>query len=46
MLVSQLNNVQRMINQADQKIGKDAFDRFADLQDELAKAQAEFAKMK
>jgi len=46
MLVSQLNNVQRMINQADQKIGKDAFDRFADLQDELAKAQAEFAKVK
>ena len=46
MLLNQLNNVQRMIGQADQKIGKDAYDRFADLQQELAKVQAEFAKFK
>jgi photosystem II stability/assembly factor-like uncharacterized protein len=45
MLVDQLNNVQRMIGQADQKVGKDAYDRFSDLQQELARLQAEFAKM-
>jgi photosystem II stability/assembly factor-like uncharacterized protein len=45
MLVSQLNNVQRMIGQADQKVGKDAYDRFGDLQAELARLQAEFAKI-
>ena len=45
MLIDQLSNVQRMISQADQKIGKDAYDRFSDLQQELAKLQAEFAKM-
>ena len=45
MLVDQLNNVQRMIGQADQKVGKDAYDRFSDLQQQLAKLQAEFAKM-
>ncbi|MCC7034655.1 MAG: hypothetical protein IT179_17675 [Acidobacteria bacterium] len=46
MLATQLNNIQRMVTQADQKIGKDAFDRFADLQKELASVQAEFAKVK
>jgi hypothetical protein len=45
MLVDQLNNVQRMIGQADQKVGKDAYDRFGDLQTELARLQAEFAKL-
>ena len=45
MLIDQLSNVQRMISQADQKIGKDAYDRFSDLQQELAKLQAEFAKV-
>ena len=33
MLLSQLQNVQRMIGGADQKIGKDAIDRFSDLTD-------------
>lgn len=46
MLATQLNNVQRMVTQADQKIGKDAYDRFGDLQKELTKLQAEFAKVK
>ena len=45
MLINQLQNVQRMIGQADQKVGKDAYDRFGDLQTELAKLQAEFAKI-
>jgi hypothetical protein len=45
MLISQLQNVQRMIGQADQKVGKDAYDRFGDLQTELAKLQAEFARV-
>ncbi|MCC7123378.1 MAG: hypothetical protein IT178_00910 [Acidobacteria bacterium] len=44
-LVTQLNNVQRMVNQADQRIGKDAYDRLADLQDELEKVLAEFKKL-
>lgn len=45
MLLSQFNNVQRMIGQADQKIGKDAMDRFGDLMKELAAVQAEFKKI-
>jgi len=45
MLISQLQNVQRMVGQADQKVGKDAYDRFGDLQNELARLQAEFAKV-
>jgi hypothetical protein len=45
MLISQLQNVQRMVGQADQKVGKDAYDRFGDLQNELARLQAEFAKI-
>jgi photosystem II stability/assembly factor-like uncharacterized protein len=45
MLVNQLQNVQRMVGQADQKIGKDAYDRFGDLQTELARVQGEFSKI-
>ncbi|MCC7242676.1 MAG: hypothetical protein IT180_12175, partial [Acidobacteria bacterium] len=45
MLITQLNNIQRMIGQADQKVGKDAYDRFGDLQQALAKLQAEFAQV-
>ena len=45
MLISQFNNVQRMIGSADQKIGKDAMDRFGDLLKELAAVQAEFKKV-
>ena len=33
MLIDQLSNIQRMITQADQKIGKDAYDRYADLKE-------------
>jgi hypothetical protein len=34
-LIDQLANVYRMIGEADQKIGRDAFTRFADLRKEL-----------
>ena len=45
MLVDQLGTVQRMVSQADQKVGKDAYDRFGDLQTELARLQAAFKKL-
>ena len=45
MLINQLQNVQRMVSQADQKIGKDAHDRFGDLQTELARIQSELQKI-
>ena len=45
MLITQLNNIQRMIGQADQQQRKDAYDRFGDLQQALAKLQAEFAQV-
>ena len=45
MLVDQLSNVQRMITQADQKVGKDAYDRYADLVKELAMLEAQFKKI-
>jgi hypothetical protein len=45
MLISQLNNVNRMAGQADQKIGKDAHDRFNDLMKELQALQAEFKQL-
>jgi hypothetical protein len=45
MLLNQFNNVQRMIGQADQKIGKDAVDRYNDLMKELAAVQAEFKRV-
>jgi hypothetical protein len=44
MLISQLQNVSRMVGQADQKIGKDAVDRFNDLLKELQAVQAEVKK--
>lgn len=42
MLLNQFNNVQRMIGQGDQRIGKDAVDRYTDLMKDLAAVQAEF----
>jgi photosystem II stability/assembly factor-like uncharacterized protein len=45
MLINQLQNVQRMVGQADQKIGKDAYDRYGDLQKELAAVQAQVTKL-
>jgi hypothetical protein len=42
MLINQLQNVARMIGQADQKIGKDAVDRYNDLVKELQALQAQF----
>ena len=45
MLIDQLSNVQRMITQADQKVGKDAYDRYADLVKEMAAIEAELKKI-
>ena len=45
MLVAQLGNIQRMITQADQKVGKDAYDRYADLVKELAAVEAQLKKL-
>jgi photosystem II stability/assembly factor-like uncharacterized protein len=45
MLISQLQNVQRMVGQADQKVGKDAIDRFNDLHKELQSLQAAVQKV-
>ena len=45
MLIDQLQNVQRMIGQADQKVGKDAYDRYADLVKEMAAIEAELKKI-
>jgi photosystem II stability/assembly factor-like uncharacterized protein len=44
MLLSQLNNVQRMVGNADQRLGKDAVDRLDDLAKELAALKAEFTQ--
>jgi photosystem II stability/assembly factor-like uncharacterized protein len=41
MLINQLQNIARMLNQADQKVGKDAYERFADLEKELAAVKTE-----
>ena len=45
MLIDQLSNIQRMITQADQKIGKDAYDRYADLIKEMAAIEAQLKKI-
>jgi photosystem II stability/assembly factor-like uncharacterized protein len=45
MLIDQVANVLRMTSQADQRVGRDAFARLADLEKELAAAEAEFAAL-
>ena len=45
MLLSQLQNVQRMVSQADQKVGKDALDRYNDLVKELQSLQAQLKQL-
>ncbi len=45
MLIDQLANVARMIGQADQKVGRDAFTRFDDLTKDLAAIKAESVKL-
>jgi hypothetical protein len=45
MLIDQLSNVARMIGQADQKVGRDAFVRVDDLLKEMAAIKAELAKL-
>ena len=45
MLLGQFQNVQRMVGQADQKVGKDAVDRFNDLMKELQALQAQVKQM-
>jgi hypothetical protein len=44
MFISQLSNIARMVGQADQKVGKDAYDRYNDLMKELKEIQAAVAK--
>lgn len=45
MLISQLNNITRMITQADQKVGKDAYDRYDDLVKEMAAIETQLKKL-
>jgi photosystem II stability/assembly factor-like uncharacterized protein len=45
MLLSQFQNVQRMVGQADQKVGKDAVDRFNDLLKDFQALQADFKQI-
>ena len=45
MLISQLNNITRMVTQADQKVGRDAYDRYADLIKEMQAIEAQLKKL-
>jgi hypothetical protein len=45
MLADQLSNIARMIGQADQKVGRDAFIRYDDLMKEMAAVKAAAAKL-
>jgi len=45
MLADQLSNIARMIGQADQKVGRDAFVRFDDLMKEMAAVKAEAVRL-
>jgi len=45
MLLSQLANIQRMVTQADQRIGRDAYDRYADLIKEMQAIEAQLKKL-
>ncbi len=45
MLLSQLNNIQRMVTQADQRVGRDAHERYADLMKELTAIEAQLKKI-
>ncbi len=45
VLINQLQNILRMLNQADQKVGKDAYERFADLGKELTALKGEADKV-
>jgi hypothetical protein len=45
MLIDQLSNIARMAGQADQKPGRDAFQRFDDLMKEFAAIKAAAAKL-
>ena len=45
MLISQLNNITRMVTQADQRIGRDAHERYADLIKEMQAIEAQLKKL-
>ena len=45
MLLSQLNNIQRMVTQADQRVGRDAHERYADLIKEMQAIEAQLKKI-
>jgi hypothetical protein len=44
-LIDQFRNITRMIGQADQRPGRDAYDRFGDLTKDMAAIQAEMKKL-
>jgi hypothetical protein len=45
MLIDQFSNIARMLGQADQKPGRDAFLRYDDLMKEMAAIKAELVKL-
>ncbi len=45
MLLSQLANIQRMVTQADQRVGRDAHERYADLIKEMQAIEAQLKKL-
>jgi hypothetical protein len=45
MLIDQIGNVARMLGQADQKVGRDAYARLDDLMKELRSLEAEAGKL-
>ena len=45
MLISQLNNITRMVTQADQRVGRDAHERYADLIKEMQAIEAQLKKL-
>ena len=46
MLIAQLNYLYSMINRADQEPGKDAYDRYEELKQELARIRKEYSVLK
>jgi hypothetical protein len=45
MLIDQFSNIARMINQADQKVGRDAFIRYDDLMKEMTAIKSELERV-
>jgi hypothetical protein len=45
MLIAQLQNIQSMVQQADQRVGRDAHERYADLIKEMQAIEAQLKKL-